>query len=372
MSDEQKARWADINKELNSIWVNNQFTQEYLKRGATGMNATTGKEMTNYFVNLPRPAFEFWCWMESERLMRTVMRQFYQERDVVMEERRMRSEDDPEGKLYEMLLGVAYLRHPYRNPVIGYDYDIKRLTASRTDDFRRKYYVPSNMVVSIVGDVDEDRDLPIIQKYFGRLAAGETPPRPQMQEAEQRGEREMVLERDVSPQLYIAYHKPQYPHPDDAPISVMLQILAGGKVSPMYTELVKKRQYVSSIGYDEVPGVAYPNLILFSAPAKNPYTNEDVLNAFDNVLASFKRGHVSEEQLAIAKRAIAMSYLGQMKSNMSLAQDFASAELIYDDWRAPIKWFDEVLKVSTDDVERVASQYLIAENRSIGRIERSK
>jgi predicted Zn-dependent peptidase len=289
-----------------------------------------------------------------------------------MEERRMRSDDDPEGKLYEMLLGIAYLRHPYRNPVIGYEYDVKRLTAAKTDEFRRKYYVPSNMVVSVVGDVDESTDRAILEKYFGRLPVGDSPPPPQMREDEQSGEREIVLERDVSPQLYLAYHKPNYPHPDDAPISVMLQILAGGKVSPMYTELVKRRQVVSGVGYDEVPGVAFPNLILFSAPAKNPYTNEDVLNAFDSVLSSFKKSGVTEEQLTIARRTIAMSYLGQMKSNMALAHDFASAELMYGDWQAPIKWFDEVMKVTTDDVERVAKQYLVIENRSIGRIERGK
>lgn len=368
----QEARWKELNEELSKLWINGQFTLEYEKRGASGMNATTDKELTNYFVSFPRTAFEFWCWMESERILRPVMRQFYQERDVVMEERRMRSEDDPEGQLYEMLLGVTYLKHPYRNPVVGYSYDISSLTADRTDEFRKRYYVPTNIVIGIVGDVDPERDLPVIEQYFGRLPYAPAPPRPGIREEQQKGERQIVLEREVSPQLMMAYHKPQYPDPEDPAVSVMLEILAGSKISPMYTELVKRRQLVSSIGFDEGPGVAYPNLAMFFAPVKKPHSNEEVIAAFDEVLADFKRRGVTEEQLTIAKRAIAMDYLSGMRSNLALAADFAHSEIIYDDWRAIEKWYDAVMKVTSEDVKNVAEKYLVKVNRTVGRIEKKR
>lgn len=368
-SPEQKQRWDEIMAELNELWVNGEFSLQYEKRGASGMNATTDKEMTNYFVSMPSSAFEFWCWMESERILNPVMRQFYQERDVVMEERRMRSEDDPEGQLYEMLLGTVFLKHPYRNPVIGYREDLTRLTATETDEFRRKYYVAENIAVSVVGDVDPERDMPIIERYFGRLPAGERPPFPVLSEADQKGEREIVLRREVSPELFVVYRKPQYPHPDDPPISVMLEILAGSRVSPMYNELVKRRQLVSSISYDEGPGVAYPNLAMFFATPKKPHTNAEVLSAFDAVLAEFKRTGVSEDQLEIAKRAIAMEYLGSMRSNLALARNFAHAELIYDDWKTFVRWYDDVMKLTTADIARVANTYFDKASRTIGRIE---
>lgn len=369
MNESQKAEWESIGAELTKLWENGEFTREYEKRGASGMNATTDKEFTKYFNNFPRSAFEFWCWMESERLLRPVMRQFYQERDVVMEERRMRFEDDPEGKLYERLLGVSFLMHPYRNPVIGYDFDIKRLTASRVDEFRRRYYVPENIVVSVVGDVNPESDIAMIEQYFGRLPTGKTPPRPIVEEPPQQGERRLVLETKNSPQLAIAYHKVPYPHPDDPPLSLMQEILGGSSISPLQKELVKKRQIASSVDIEEAPGQAYPNLILVALTVKRPHTNQELLQAFDGLVEKFKQQGVSEENLMIAKRSIAMEYLGHMRSNLSLALDFASSELLYDDWKTLLHWYDQVMAVTSADVKRVANQYLVKDSRTIGFLE---
>ena len=157
------------------------------------------------------------------------MRQFYQERDVVLEERRMRFEDDLGGRLYELLLGVAYQRHPYRAPVIGYEHDIRALTATRLEAFRKRYYVPTNMVVSVVGKVDAEKDLPVIEKFFGRIPSGPAVSRDILSEGPQQGERRVSLKMAASPELIVAYRKPNYPDPDDAPISVMAEILAGSK-----------------------------------------------------------------------------------------------------------------------------------------------
>jgi predicted Zn-dependent peptidase len=372
LSDDQKKAWEETHAQLRSIWISDDFTRRYEQQGAVGQNATTDKEFTKYFVNLPRSAFEFWCKMEADRLLNPVMRQFYQERDVVLEERRMRFEDDPGGRLYELLLGVAYQRHPYRAPVIGYEQDLKGITATNLEAFRRKYYVPSNMVVSIVGRIDPDADMKVIRQYFGALPAAPSITRNILQESAQEGERRVSVKLPASPQIVIAYRKPNYPDPDDAPISVMAEILSGGRISPLYTELVKRRQLTADISHDEGPGVAYPNLLMFDATVKAPHTTQAVLEAFDTVITRFRRTGATAEQLEIAKRSIGMDYLGHLQSNQSLALDFASSELVYGSWKASVEWYDQVMKVSLDDIKRVAEKYLVPENRTIGTVERAQ
>ncbi len=369
MTPEQKKEWDEAHEELRKLWIPDDFTRRYDKRGATGQNATTDKEFTKYFVNLPRSAFEFWCRMESDRLIDPVMRQFYQERDVVLEERRMRFEDDPGGRLYELLLGVAYQRHPYRAPVIGYEQDIRSLTATQLEAFRKKYYVPSNMVVSIVGKVDAERDLPVIEEYFGRIPAGPPVARDILSEGPQEGERRVSIRMAASPEVIVAYRKPNYPDPDDAPISVMAEILAGSKVSPLYTELVKRRQVATAVSNDEGPGTAYPNLLMFGASVKAPHSAADVLNAFDSVVKRFKRTGASAAQLEMAKRSIGMAYLGHLQSNESLALDFASSQLEYGTWKASVDWYDAMSKVTVADISRVANKYLTDDSRTVATIE---
>ncbi len=365
-----RTRWDEIHAELEKLWVSEEFTRLYEERGASEMNATTDSEMTRYFTNMPRGAFEFWCRLESERILDPVMRQFYRERDVVLEERRMRSDDSPGGKLYEKLLGITFLEHPYQNPVIGYARDIGRLTATATREFHRRYYVPGNIAISVVGDVDLERDLPILERYFGRIPPGPMPERPIAVEPPQGGERVVTINNRASPQLMISYRKMNYPHPDDAPVSIMLEMLAGGSISPLYRELVKKHQLAATLGYDEAPGTAYPNLAIFVATVKSPHTNDELLAAFDRVIEEFRSGPVDRELLEVAKRAIAVEYLQHFRSNMSLALDFISSTLLYDNWRALFDWYDEAMRVTPEDISRVAKLYLRTDNRVVARLER--
>ncbi len=372
LSPDQQREWDEIHQKLKELWISDDFTVRYEKNGAVGQNATTDKEFTKYFVSLPRSAFEFWCKMEADRLMAPVMRQFYQERDVVLEERRMRYEDDPGGKLYELLLGIAYQRHPYRDPVIGYEQDIRSLTATQLDTFRKRYYVPSNMVIALVGRVDPELDIKVVEEYFGSIPSGEPVQRPLIEEGRQEGQRRSDISMAASPEVVVAYRKPNYPHPDDAPISVLAEILAGGRTSPLYNDLVKRKQIAASIGHEEGPGVMYPNLLMFAGTVKAPHSPDTFLNAFDSVINRFRRNGATAEQLEIAKRSIGMEYLGHLKSNQSLALDFATSELAYGTWRASVEWYDKMVQVSLVDIQRVARQYLVPTQRTLGTIERSK
>jgi predicted Zn-dependent peptidase len=298
------------------------------------------------------------------------MRQFYQERDVVLEERRMRYEDDPGGKLYESLLSIAYQRHPYRAPVIGYEQDIRSLTATQLEAFRRKYYVPTNMVISLVGRVDPERDIKVVERYFGAIPRKAEVERNIPSESSQEGQRRTDISMAASPEVIIAYRKPNYPDPDDPPLSVLAEILAGGRTSPLYTELVKRRQIAASVSHDEGPGVAYPNLLMFAATIKAPHSPDTFIHAFDAVVSRFKRNGPSAEQLDIAKRSIGMEYLAHLSSNQSLALDFASSELMFGTWKASVEWYDKMLAVTQADVARVAAKYIVDSQRTIGTIER--
>lgn len=368
-SPEQKERWSQLQSQLQELWTGDDFIREYRVRGAAGMNATTDKELTNYFVSFPKSAFEFWCMMESSRLVDPVLRQFYKERDVVMEERRMRYDNSPDGKLYELLLNTAYSQHPYRNPVIGYPEDIRSLTAKETAEFQKQYYVPENIVVSVVGDINPETDLPLLEKYFGRLKVAASPERTKIVEPMQQGEKRVSYKTNSSRKVFIGYKKPNYPHQDDAPLGVMLEMLVGTRSSPVYKELVQKTQIAAGLDYDESPGTAYPNLMLFYASIQAPYTNEQFLEAFDQELVKFKKAEINPELLEIAKRSIAMSYLSNLKSSMSVARDIASSELLHGGWQATFDWYEKAMAVTPEDIKRVANTYLNDTTRTVGFIE---
>lgn len=368
-SPELAQQWQAIMGQLRKLWVTDQFTREYEKRGATGMNAYTTSELTAYYINLPRNVFEFWCYMEAERILHPVMRQFYEERNVVLEERRMRYEDDPEGKLYEMLLAKVFRVHPYGRPVIGYPAELQKLTATEVEKFHKQYYVPSQMVVSIAGDVNLKEDLPVLEKYFGRIKKGVAPPRPTSVEPEQTAEQEVVLNERGSALTMIAYHKPVYPDPEDPIISVMTEILAGGPLSPLYKTLVEEKRFAVSVSTMEAPGTAYPNALIFQLVPRAPHDNSELIQAFDEVVQQFSESWNDEALLDFAKRSVAMSYLGNLKSSQNLALGLASDELLYGSWKASFQWFDRVMDVRADQVRAMAKKYLVPHNRTVGRLE---
>jgi predicted Zn-dependent peptidase len=368
-TDDQKKQYKTITKELQKLSSPKDLIEAYQRRGSSGMNATTGKDLTNYFVSMPRPALEFWLSIESERLLKTVMRQFYKERDVVMEERRMRSEDDPGGKLYELLLGAAYQKHPYRQPVVGYAEDIQHLTASGLEDFAKRFYVAPNMVVALVGDISAERDLDLVEKYFGRIPNGEIPKRTELVEPAQDGERRFTVQLPTSPQCYVAYRKPNFPHKDDAKISLMSEVLAGSVLSPLYKELVEHRRIATEVSHFEAPGNAYPNLLMFQLVPRAPHTNSEILSRFDQLVKEFIARTPLDQELAQAKRRIAVTYLEGFDSSSRIAQDLSYAQLIYGDWKMSLDWLDQVMAVTSEDVRLAAEQYLVTDQRTVGCIE---
>ena len=368
---DKKNRLMQIQKELQMLWKQNEFTLEYEKRGGGDLNAQTDKDHTTYMVSLPRNAFEFWASTESARLKDPVMRQFYQERSIVLEERRMRFDNEPASLLYENLLQKAFTTHPYRLPLIGYKEDIESLTARKLEAFRKKYYVPNNIVISLVGAVDPANDIKLIEKYFSDIPRGKDAPELTSIEPEQKEEKVITQNADASPQIFLAYHKPSYPHKDDAALSVLDEMLCGSSKSPMYDRLVKKERIATQIANEEGPGTRYPNLVIFSLIPRLPTTNQFLLKRFDETLNEFLSNDINESLMQQAKRSIAISYLGQMKSNLTLATSLSSVELQYHDWKAMLTWYKEAMAITSDDIRRVGRKYLTPTNRTVGFLETS-
>ena len=196
--------------------VPNEFGDLVEQAGGVGLNAFTNSDITAYAYSFPANTTELFAYLESERFRHPVFREFYKERDVVQEERRMRTESQPLGRLIEQALGTAYLAHPYKQPVVGYMSDLQSFSATDAKAFYEKYYVPANMVTGIVGHVDTEKLIPLLEKYFGRVPAGPKPERLRTVEPPQIAEKKVVLVDASQPVLTEMYHRPDGQHPDDA------------------------------------------------------------------------------------------------------------------------------------------------------------
>src|SRR3989442_9229651 len=227
-----------LSKKLQELTVKDEFSQILTGNGAVGLNASTSSDLTSYVAALPANRLELWCLLESARLRDPVLREFYSERDVVMEERRMRVDNQPQGKMYEQLLLSAFQAPPYRVPTVGWMSDLEHLTRPQAAEFRRGFYAPNNAVATLVGDIDTAPAGRLVRRYFGDMPAGPQPTGLATAEPAQTGERRTVVEFDAEPELMVAFHKAVWPSPDDPVFAVIDSLLASGRASRLFRRLV--------------------------------------------------------------------------------------------------------------------------------------
>ena len=230
-SAELEKAWKDAIKEADRYVVPNAFGEIVDREGGVGLNASTGQDQTDYFYSFPANRLELWAYLESERFLKPVMREFYKERDVVMEERRMRTDSQPTGRLFEQFLAAAFTAHSYGRPVVGWPSDLRTFSATDAMDFYQRYYVPANIVVTVVGDVRAAEVVPLAERYFGRLPKGPKPEPLRTEEPPQRGERQVVLKETAQPFYVEGYHRPEGTHGDDAAFTVAADLLSSGRTS---------------------------------------------------------------------------------------------------------------------------------------------
>lgn len=350
--------------------VPNQFTEVAEANGAHDLNAETGLDDTQYYWSMPENRLELWAWLESSRLSDTVPREFYKERDVVMEERRMRVDSDPTGRLLEQFLATAYVAHPYGRSDVGWPSELSQITATEAMAFHRKYYVASNIVIAIVGDVDAKTALPILEKYFSRVPGGPRPEEMTTVEPKQFAEKSVIL-RDPSQPFYIeGYHRPSYRDPDDAVYDAISDILSNGRVSRLYRSLVEQQQIAEeAAGFSGLPGDKYPNLFAFYAVPTPGHTPAEMREAIHKEIDRLKTTDVTDAELAMYKTRTRADLLRGLADNQGLANSLAEYQTRYGDWRELFRQLDRVDAVTKADIRRVANQVFVSSNRTSAEID---
>lgn len=350
--------------------VPNAFDDVLSREGGVGMNAGTSAEATTYYYSLPTNKFELFAYLESERFLHPVYREFYKERDVVMEERRQRTESQPIGKLVERLLATAFFAHPYKQPTVGYMSDLQRFTMTDAEQFYRKYYVPSNMVTAIVGNVKAAEIIPVLQKYFGRLPKGDKPAPIRTLEPAQAVEIELTLREKAQPMYIEGYHRPSALHPDDAVYDAIAEILGRGRTSRLYTSLVEKQKLAvqAQVG-SGLPGVKYPHLfIAFAIPARG-VSNDKVAEALHAEFARMVNEDVTDEELTRFKTRAKADLIRSLDSDSGLAEQLVTYHTLTGDWRDIFTYIERAEAVTKADIRRVAAEVFKASNRTVARLE---
>lgn len=367
---ELKKAFAAAQSDAEKYVVPNQFTEVAEANGAEDLNAETGLDDTQYYWSMPENRLELWAWLESSRLADPVPREFYKERDVVMEERRMRVDSDPMGRLMEQFLATAYVAHNYGRSDIGWPSEVSQITATEAMAFHNKYYVGGNIVVAIVGDVDAKSDLPMLEKYFSRVPGGSKPEEMTTVEPQQFAEKSVVIREQTQPFYIEGYHRPNIRDPDDAVYDAISDIMSNGRVSRLYRSLVEKQQIAAdAAGFSPYPGEKYPSLFCFYAYPLPGHTPAEMRDAIHKEIARLKSTDVTDEELQMYKTRARADLLRGLADNQGLANSLAAYQARYGDWRELFLELNRVNRVTKADIRRVANQVFIASNRTSAEID---
>ncbi len=356
--------------EAEKYVIPNQFTEIAEANGAHHLNAETGLDDTQFFWSMPENRLELWAWLESSRLADTVPREFYKERDVVVEERRMRTDSDPIGRLVEQFLATAYVAHNYGRSSIGWPSEVSQITATEAMAFHKKYYVGGNLVVAVVGDVDAKTAMPMLEKYFSRVPAGPKPEDMTTVEPKQFAEKSVIIREQTQPFYIEGYHRPNYLDPDDAVYDAISDILSNGRVSRFYRSMVEQQQIAAeAAGFSPFPGEKYPSLFAFYAIPLPGHTPAEMRTAIHKEIEKLKTTDVTDAELEMYKTRARADILRSLDNSEGLADSLAAYQTRYGDWRELFLQLDRVDKVTKADIRRVANKIFVASNRTSAEID---
>lgn len=366
---EMEEKFEALRKKEKEYVVNNEYFDMMMKEGDRGVNAYTSNDATQYINSLPANRLEYWMAMTSDRFLNPVFREFYKEKDVVMEERRLGLETQPIGKLLEDFFSVAFKAHPYHHDVVGHMSDLEAITRKDVGDYFGKFYGPSNLTVGIVGDVKPEEVFKLAELYFERIPSGPKPEPVRTVEPEQWGERHAKVEAKSQPILIVGYHRPDARHKDNAALEALANIIGQGRSSRLYELLVKnKKVAVQSSSFNGFPGDKFSNLIAFVAVSSAGHTSAECLELIDGEIEKIKKESVTAEELTKFKRSSIKGILSQMKSNSNMAAQLTYADVVLGDWKLSFDQVEEIKAITAEDVKRVAETYLVKKHRTIGEI----
>lgn len=359
-------RFTELQEQAGRYVAGNEVALLYQRHGGVGLNAATGKDMTRYMINLPANRLPLWAALEADRMAHPVLREFYKERGVVMEERRLRNDDSPNGLLYETFTSAAFRAHPYGIPTIGWESDILSLTPADTEAFFKANYGPGNATIAIVGDINPTDVMILIEQTFGKIPAA--PPQLPLITVEppQRGERRVEVEFDAEPSVVIGFHKPGLGHPDDYVFDVIDAVLSDGLTSRLYTNLIREKRIAASVNSDSnYPGVRSPNLFVISATPLAPHTTAEIEAAIYAEIERLKTEPVSAKELEKVLNNLDADLVRALRSNGGLASQLALYQTVAGDWRYALKARDKIAAVTPANIQRVAAEYFTKANRTV-------
>ncbi len=366
---ELEKAWKDAIAAAQKYVKENQFGEIVEQKGGTGLNAFTSSDETAYHYSFPSNEVELWAYLESERFLHPVFREFYKERDVVHEERRL-GESSPFGRLFEQFSGAAFIAHPYGRPVVGWPSDLESFSETDAENFYKEYYVPANMIVTLVGDVRPNEVLPIVEKYFGRLPARPKPEPLRTVEPPQISERIVVLHETSQPIYIEGYHKPSARDKVDAVYDALQDLMSNGRTSRLYRSLVRDKKIAAvSGGFNGFPGAKYPNLFVFYAVSTPGHTPEEIRDAIHAEIDRLKKEDISDDELQMIKTRAKADLIRNLGDNQGLAFQLGMAQSLYGDWRGFFRHVDDIGKVTKADIRRVANTTFADTNRTEGMIE---
>jgi predicted Zn-dependent peptidase len=370
---ELEKAWKDALGEANKYVVTNAFGEIIEREGGVGLNAFTTSQETGYFYSLPSNRLELWAYLESERFLKPVMREFYKERDVVHEERRMRTDSQPVGRLIEEFLAAAFTAHPYGQPVVGWPSDLEAFSATDAMEFYRRYYVPANMVVTVVGDVRAADVLSLAERYFGRLPAAPKPEPLRTVEPPQRAERQVTMRETAQPYYIEGYHRPDAQDPDDAVYAAISDLMSSGRTSRLYRSLVRDKKIAAGAsGFSGLPGDKYPHLFAFFAVSTPGHTPQELRDGIRMEVERLKEEDVTDEEMKMVKTRAKANLIRRLASNNGLAFQLGWAQARYGDWRELFRRVDRIDKVTKADIRRIAQKVFVPENRTVGILESTR
>jgi len=348
--------------------VKDELWGTYLRNGGEALNASTGNDTVQYYVSLPANRLELWAYMESDRMARPVLREFYSERDVVNEERRM-GNNEPQYKLYKEFFAMAYASSPYRAPVVGYESDISSVRREDAERYFKTYYAPNNAVACIVGDVNPAEVMAMMRRYFEPIPSQKAPDPVMTMEVEQQGERRIEMEADAFPVVYMGYHGPRCGFRDEFALDVLASVLSEGRTSRLYRSLVeKKRLALAASAYNL--SRPWASLFVLSGKPRAPHTAADLESAVYEELEKLKTEPVEARTLEKVRNNLEVNFLRELNVNMWMAFKLASSHTLTGDWRN----FDQraqVRAVTAKDIMRVAAAYFVKKNRTVATLVRA-
>ncbi len=363
--DQQKiADWQkqvdELVKAQKKYIIKDHLWETYMKNGGTGLNASTSDEVTGYYVTLPANKVELQMLLESDRMMNAYFREFYSEKDVVMEERRL-SENSPGFLFNEQVRAAFYIGSPYHWQVIGWMDDLRRITKKDLIEFNRKYYIPNNAVAVYVGDFKPEEIIQLAEKYFGRIPRGEDVEPIRTSVPPQNSEKRMYGQGPGMPNLQLWFHIPPDGHPDVPALNILSGILSGetGRLTRVLVQekdvairamaMARPQWYVGAFTFNVIPKL------------QKGVKPEDLEKHVWEEIEKIKKDGVTAEELQKAKNRTEATFIRGLESPMFLAMRIGRAELNRG-WRSLLTDLEELKKVTSDDVKKVAAKYFVRDN----------